>query len=284
MTWISMPIVNLSKKERGATEILAQNYDLYEAKALSRKLVEDVYGRSARYPNDTLEAPSSKASSFRRRLQKLEKRHPLAYVVGYTYFLGRKFFVNSHVLIPRPETEELTQLIVKQISRASCVKVLEIGTGSGCVAISLALEGADVDALEVDACALGVAKRNMTHLSASLNLLHGDVFTEQFEKKYDLIVSNPPYIPKRELNLLPEEVRNWEPKHALLVPNEDPLCFYKRITFLASHCLAKEGRVYVETHTHYTKDVARLFKKMPCKNVQTIEDLFGRPRFVVAQF
>ena len=176
---------------------------------------------------------------------------PIDYILGYTYFYGLKIEVSKDTLIPRPETEELVELIFNANQTRSGLKILDIGAGSGCIALALKskLAEAEVTALDVSHAALEIAKKNSSHLNLNINFIQQDILNENLWSQlanYDIIVSNPPYISLEEKNGMTPSVLDYEPHMALFVEN-DPLTFYKQILKFASSHLHPNGYVYFET-------------------------------------
>lgn len=180
-------------------------------------------------------------------LSRLRNFEPIQYIQGETPFLGRMFRVAPGVLIPRPETEELVELMLKELFPSS--RVLDIGTGSGCIAISLSKElpSAQVTAWDISDEALSVASANNEALQASVRFEQHDVltYTPGADERYDVIVSNPPYVTEGEKQEMEPNVLDWEPSLALFVPDEDPLCFYRRIAVLGLDMLVSDRKSVV---------------------------------------
>lgn len=221
-------------------------------------------------------------------LQRLLTQEPVQYVLGDTIFLGRTFTINQHVLIPRPETEELVLWIKEDLAgqAESPVNILDIGTGSGCIAISLSLElpNAVISAMDVDADALQVAKRNSEIWGANVSFMHADVLTVELpEHQFDVIVSNPPYITYSEKDQLADNVVQFEPHLALFVPDNDPLLFYRVIANKALSRLKNAGRLYFEVHETYAKQVADILKTFGYLDVTVQKDMQGKERMVRAE-
>ncbi len=195
-------------------------------------------------------------------LERLLQKEPPQYIVGNSWFYNLNFVVTNAVLIPRPETEELVLEAITFLKTNDGKKVLDIGTGSGCIPISIKknIEGADVYALEVSNDALGVAKVNAELNKTTVNFLQIDFLEEKNHPQlsvYDLIVSNPPYIPNTEV--LDKNVHNYEPHLALFVPENDVFIFYNKIIAFAENHLAKKGKIMLEVHENLAKETARLF-------------------------
>lgn len=223
--------------------------------------------------------------SLQQALDQLKEGAPIQYVVGHAFFMGYKFQVNEHVLIPRPETEELVSFITEEQANKS-ISILDIGTGSGCIAISLAkaLPNAQVDALDISEEALKVAAQNADLLQAKVNFMHSDVLRlEQLPKIYDVIVSNPPYVTVSEKSQMHVNVLNFEPHTALFVDDDDPLVFYRVIAELAWKNLVSGGILYFEINQYLGKETQQLLENLGYVQVQLLKDVFQNDRMLVAQ-
>jgi release factor glutamine methyltransferase len=214
---------------------------------------------------------------------RLNAGEPLQHITGEAWFYGHRFHVNEHTLIPRPETEELVAEIIERRPKAK--SVLDIGTGSGCIAISLAatLSEAKVVAFDVSQLALDVAKRNATELGIPVSFFQKDILIERPNERYDVIVSNPPYIPAAEREEMDDRVTAFEPAVALFTPNDDPLLFYRRISEIAMESLFQGGLLAFECHERYAESVAEMLLPMFSK-VELKNDLQGKPRMVFAEW
>jgi len=204
-------------------------------------------------------------------------------VLNEAWFYGRAFFVNHHVLIPRSETEELIQLVQQKVSKNSIV--LDVGTGSGCIAITIALEcQCPVFAVDISHDAIGVAVRNANKLGAQVGFFVDDVLSmvDLPSDKFDIIVSNPPYVLENERKLMCGNVLNYEPEQALFVPNSEPLLFYKAISRLAHQYLNENGWLMFEINEQFGRETADLLIQ-GFTQIQIIKDLHGKDRFVIAQ-
>lgn len=215
---------------------------------------------------------------------------PVQYVLGKSWFKGRIYKVNEHVLIPRPETEELVDEIIsyyKQVLEkdTSPFKALDIGTGSGCIAISLHHEFPhwEVWAIDKSTTALATAKENADQLNANIQFKETDILSDVIINQlpaFNLIVSNPPYIPDTDKKEMTAQVLDHEPHLALFVTNQDPLQFYKAILAFSEHHLIRGGTLWFETHMDYAHDVAALMKTEEYEEVNVRKDLQGKDRIV----
>ena len=220
-------------------------------------------------------------------INRLNKAEPIQYILGHTEFYGRKFTVNKNVLIPRPETEELIDLIIKENRKNKNLFILDIGTGSGCIAVTLAKEipDAKVCAMDINSDALSVAQKNAKDLNADLSFIEVDITNDAENKskdfKFNLIVSNPPYIKYSEKKLMHRNVLAYEPHIALFVRDQDPLLFYKKIIEFSRQYLLPDGICYSESNEAYGKEVKELFKKNNFANIRILKDLRGKDRFAI---
>jgi release factor glutamine methyltransferase len=216
---------------------------------------------------------------------RLNQHEPLQYIFNEAWFYGRIFFVDSNVLIPRPETEMLIELAKKSFSRDAAISVLDIGTGSGCIAATLALEfpNAKITATDVSPSALQVANRNAQALQASVNFIENDILHGYpSNSKFDLIVSNPPYIAHSEKETLPQNVLQHEPHLALFGAETDPLIFYRAIAKSAWAILHNGGVVAVEINERLGNSVVDIFTTSGFFEAQIHSDIFGKDRVVTA--
>jgi release factor glutamine methyltransferase len=215
--------------------------------------------------------------------EQLNAHIPVQYILEEASFYGRTFYVNSAVLIPRPETEELVRLIVNEprASTTNC-QILDVGTGSGCIGISLSLElpTSEVVGLDISNEALEVAARNATTLNSQIKLLKHDILQDTVPGSFDIIVSNPPYIVSDERESMSKNVVAYEPHLALFVDSAEPLLFYKAIVEQALVTLKRNGLLAVEINERFGKEVSQLFRENKFENVEVIKDLFGKDRFV----
>ena len=222
-------------------------------------------------------------------LEQLLQHKPVQYVLNEAWFYKMKFYVNEHVLVPRPETEELVSWVINDIKTSHNKEpgnILDIGTGSGCIAISLKkyIENSNVDAVDISHEALTIAKKNADDLQVNINLLQADFLTINFSSihnRYDVCVSNPPYIPVGEKENLSKNVTAFEPSIALFVEDSDPFIFYKKIAAFASSHLKKDGKIYVEIHENYSKETAAIFHEYNF-TTEIKKDIYGKERMIKA--
>ena len=217
---------------------------------------------------------------------RLANYEPVQYVLGLADFCGREFHVEPGILIPRPETEHLCRLITKHVANSSPIRtILDIGTGSGCIAITLALDipNSQVTAWDISPIALRVAQHNAQRLGAEVNIVENDMLqqTYQVAPQWDLIVSNPPYICDNEAKQMEANVLDYEPEIALFVPDDDPLKFYVPIMNYAQSALHAGGELWLETNPLYEEQIEERLLELGF-NVKAHDDQFGKTRFIQA--
>lgn len=212
--------------------------------------------------------------------KELVKEKPMAQILGEWEFYGLPFKINEHVLIPRPETEELVDLIIKEYKTTSgCI--IDFGTGSGCIPITLKkhLPNSTVYATDISEEAIILAKENAEFNNVEINFIHHDIFSP-VDLKVDIIVSNPPYINPSEKSKMKRNVLDYEPHLALFTPDSDSLIFYKRIAEIGKEILSPTGEIFVEINEALGKETASLFKEHNYKNISIIKDLQGKDRII----
>lgn len=219
--------------------------------------------------------------------RRLSDGEPFEYITGIAEFCSLKFKVDSSVLIPRLETQEMVDFIGKSYNKDQRLEIVDIGTGSGCIAITLAhiFPNARVTAIDISAKALGVAKSNAAlHSVGNIEFIQSDFLNENClsGRQFDLIVSNPPYVRRSETPTMPKRVLDYEPHTALFVEDSDPLIFYRRIACLAPSVLKEGGMIMVEANQWLCSETASLFKGINL-NTEIVKDLFSQERFVVAR-
>jgi release factor glutamine methyltransferase len=216
---------------------------------------------------------------FSKAIIKLLNEEPIQYVLQRTSFYGLEFICTPSALIPRPETEELVDWIVK--SDKNEITILDIGAGTGCISISLANnKGFIVDGLDVSSPALELAKQNAKQNKVDVNFIEADIFEYKSDKKYDLIVSNPPYIRNLEKKKMQNNVLNFEPSLALFVEDDDPLVFYTSILEFANSNLSEKGSVYFEINENFSKEMESLLYSYGFTEIELKKDSFGKNRFI----
>ena len=275
-------MVSVKKKWEEVVDKLLHIYDLDEAKSIAYVLFEDVFGvTKAEILADHLK--EIEETELQKCIERLRSNEPIQHIVGFTYFLGRRFKVNSDVLIPRQETEELVQLIINEY-HGQKPKILDIGVGSGCIAISLSLElEINVFGTDVSDKALEIAQSNALTLGAEVDFFHNNILKDKLElENLDVIVSNPPYIPELERSLMHENVTKFDPGIALFVPNDDPFVFYRQIAIEGKRILKKGGELYFEIHENFGDDIKHLITELGYERVIIHQDLAGKDRILSA--
>ena len=257
-----------------------------EATALARIVYCEMLGRSTTdfYLDRRIDLTPAERDMLETTLARLRAYEPIQYIQGRARFLGRDFEVTPDVLIPRPETEELVELILREMP--PCRQVLDVGTGSGCIAISLSKEWhTHVEAWDVSARALEVARRNGLRLEADVDFALHDVLQKALpaREKYNLIVSNPPYVTETERTDMEQNVLEWEPALALFVPDDDPLRFYRAIGWLGRQMLLSGGRLYFEINRAFGQATGLMLEQMGYTHIRLQKDLSGNDRFIIAE-
>jgi release factor glutamine methyltransferase len=262
-------------------------YPENEINAFIRILFEDLLGISGvvSASEHLRELSEEQTNEFVSAVERLKQEEPIQHIVGFTFFYGFKIAVNRAVLIPRPETEELVDMVIKEHAASEALKVLDIGTGSGCIAIALAghLKNATVYALDIEDQALQVAKSNALENTVQVHFIQGNMFSDISELKpgtFDGIVSNPPYVCESEKAVMSKNVVGFDPPSALYVEDHNPLIFYKRIADYASRLLKPSGSLYVEINERFGKEVSELFEQSGFVDVMIYKDIHGKERFV----
>lgn len=267
-------------------------YDAGEAKAVARLLLDEAFGLSMTdiCCGKADELPEEDRERLMAMMSRLEQGEPVQYVLGHASFCGRTFHVEPGVLIPRPETEELCRMVVSEYDRPYCalqppapLQVLDVGTGSGCISVTLALDlhCAEVTAWDVSPDALLVARKNAHALGAMVNLeLQDALDAPQDGRRWDVIVSNPPYIADSERKDMEPHVLDHEPELALFVPDNDPLRFYRAIAAYARRTLNQGGNLFFEINSLYAVEMRQMMEESGFADVKVMNDAFGKKRFV----
>lgn len=217
-------------------------------------------------------------------VQRLLKSEPVQYILGYTFFFDLRLQVSPAVLIPRPETEEWVNFMQQELQHTPPQKVLDIGTGSGCIALAAKKiwPEADVTGIDFSEAALECARNNAKELGLEVQFVQADIFTFVPSQPFDLIVSNPPYVTEAESALMQENVLKYEPHTALFVPDADPLLFYKAIVGFAHKHLNKNGHLYFEINERLGAEMSGLLKKNKYQEIQIHRDFYGKERSISA--
>lgn len=269
---------------RALTEAGAELYGEAEARQIAEMVLES-RGVSRNMllvdPNEELQFPDLDSV-----INDIRAWRPVQYIIGTAEFAGMDFEVSDAVLIPRPETEELVDWIASEVGDSA--SILDVGTGSGCIAIALsrAVSGSSVWALDISADALAVARRNGAKYAPDVRFVEGDAlsdFSALFAEKFDVVVSNPPYIPDSDSRLMRRNVTDFEPHTALFVPDNDPLLFYRSIARTALKMLKAEGKIYFEIYESLADEMQRMLLDEGYEEIVVREDFRGKPRMICAK-
>lgn len=267
---------------------LSPFYDAYEAESFFYLILEDKHKlrQIDLALNHELTFSDSDFVVWDSLLAQLKKEVPIQYLLGKTNFYGLDFEVNENVLIPRPETEELVEWIINENSKAEkskTIKILDIGTGSGCIAISLAknIPNARVYAMDVSKKAIETAKRNAINNKTDVTFILQDVLNaEELKCNFDIIVSNPPYVRNLEKEEIKKNVLDYEPHLALFVEDNDALIFYRKIAELAQNNLLEDGQLYFEINQYLGDEMKDLLEKMNFKSIELRKDIYDNDRMI----
>lgn len=238
-----------------------------------------VYNRSDCIINSNQVLNKSQLSKIKQIVAELKTHKPIQYILGKTEFYGLKIKVNEHTLIPRPETEQLVDWILKE----NFVTALDIGTGSGCIPIALAKNtDAKVLAIDVSEDALLIAEENAKNNEVEIDFIHQDILQTNSLQKVDLIVSNPPYVLESEKEIMQENVLDYEPELALFVEDKNPLIFYKKIASLAFNFLNENGKLFFEINAKFGKETIEMLADIGFVNIELKKDMNDKDRMIKA--
>lgn len=266
---------------------LTTHFEAVELSSIIGMLIEEVSGwnRTQQIIHQNTVFNQAQVDQIEKYTEHLISGKPIQYILGKAWFMGQNFTVNENVLIPRPETEELVEWIISYANiKNKILSILDIGTGSGCIAIALkkALPHCEVSALDISKEALKLAQLNANNLNVSIQWMEQNILdTVALEKAYDIIVSNPPYIPIREKESMQKQVVNFEPSLALFVPDEDPLIFYRTIAKMAKQSLSKNGQLFFEIHYDQGNAILALLNELNF-HAELRQDSFGKDRMIRA--
>lgn len=266
-------------------EKLTPLYDSMEAESFFTITLEELKGWKrvdlALHPDAVLS--SDEIAKWNGILALLEEQKPIQYILGKAHFYGLEFEVNENTLIPRPETEELVEWIISENEHKGKTAILDIGTGSGCIAISLAknLPDASVSAIDVSEQALVVAKRNANRNETNVSFIIQNILAaETLPQTFDIIVSNPPYVRNLEKVEIKENVLQYEPHLALFVEDNDALLFYRKIALLAKENLASNGKLYFEINQYLGIEMIEMLEDFGYRDIVLKKDIYGNDRMI----
>jgi len=275
---------------------LRDYYPDAEVKSFSYLILESVclMDKSSVLRHKDKKLSSNELLRIQEIIYELKKHRPIQYILSETEFFGMKFKVDENVLIPRPETEELVECVIKDKpppcplqNRERSYSILDIGTGSGCIAVALAkyLPEAEVFAFDISDKALNVARQNAINNEVNVIFFQYDILKNEPYNfpVFDCIVSNPPYITMKEKETLEKNVLDYEPHQALFVPDGNPLLFYERIADFSRKHLAKSGSLYLETSSIHGWTSAKVFEDKKFSSVKLIKDISGNDRIIIAK-
>jgi release factor glutamine methyltransferase len=266
---------------------LSHLYDALEMNSMVNILIEEVTGWDALHQNlhkndalDTLQT-----DQLNHYVDQLLTGKPLQYIIGKAWFMGKVYYVNEAVLIPRPETEELVEWVTEYaLIINKTLHILDIGTGSGCIPISLklAIPNAVITAIDISKEALAIAQKNAASQHVTIEWMEKDILhTKQLKEQYDIIISNPPYIPLREKVNMQSQVTDHEPAIALFVPDQYPLIFYTKIAHIGKSALKPNGQLFFEIHYDQGEAIMTLLNEMGY-HAELRQDIYGKDRMVRA--
>ena len=267
---------------------LASYYPDSEVSVFVHLIIEHITGSSLPLLllDKSTKITKQEAVEIEKIVDRLKTFEPIQHIIGDTEFYGLTFVVNKNVLIPRQETEELVELIINENKSSKELKILDIGTGSGCIAISLKkhIPRSEVEAWDISNDALEVATQNSLFNKTSIEFKEVDILANYpTTSKFDVIVSNPPYILDREKGEMDRNVLDFEPHNALFVPNEKPLLFYERIADIAKDLLNPEGMLYFEINRQMGAETTNMLEDRGFNNIELIKDISNNDRIIKAQ-
>ncbi len=273
-------------------QALSQIYDIGEVESFFYLILEEKreLKRIDLALNPDLTFSAEEIQIWNSILEQLQHEVPIQYLLGKTSFYGLNFEVNSAVLIPRPETEELVEWIITTQDprpKAQNLKILDIGTGSGCIAIALAknIPNTEVFAIDVSEKALVTAQKNANSNEVNITFMKKNILeTEDLEQQFDIIVSNPPYVRELEKKEIKKNVLDNEPHLALFVEDNDALLFYRKITELAQKNLRNDGKLFFEINQYLGKEMVDLLEKLNFINIELRKDIYGNDRMIMAEY
>lgn len=283
-----MEIETYNQLGRQIRNTLTERYGAGEADAMTLLIFHALKGwdRTAMIINGDLPVSERMKTRVEEIMSRLEQEEPIQYILGEARFYGMDFKVTPATLIPRPETAELVDLIVKRNGDHKDLRVLDIGTGSGAIAIALSrnLPFSSVTGIDISAEALTVARENAERLHARIQLKEEDIFSYEPKKRsLDIIVSNPPYIAEEERDAMERNVKDYEPESALFVPDAEPLIYYNRIAEIGIRALTPRGKIYFEINPRFAAPMKEMMHNYGYCEIEIIRDAYGKHRMLAAQ-
>jgi release factor glutamine methyltransferase len=280
--------MQLTQAEQQLAQQLSKVYEHAEAVAITNMVMQELTGKSKseRRMAGHIELNETQLQQWEQMAAQLQQCCPVQYVIGKAWFYSMELLVNEDVLIPRPETEELVNWVLEEKPNKLSASIMDIGTGSGCIPIAIKKnwQEANVFALDVSKAALELANKNAVLQQTAVQFMQCDILKQKQwpAQTFDIIISNPPYIPHKEGKLLDKNVTDWEPHLALFVPDNDPLLFYRTIAAFAKNHLNVNGSLFFECHQAYAQQVAEMLQ-LQGFSAELKEDMFGNERMVKAK-
>lgn len=278
----------LKEVQKWISAEISVQFEPEEAQNIARMVLEWICGRATYTWNEVKmsELSDNEKEMLVKTLARLKTGEPIQYLMGYTWFYGRKFKVGPEVLIPRPETEEICHEIIKRFKNESDLRILDVGTGSGCIACTLGLElnHPKMVAVEYSAKAIQLARENAFNLGCPIEFIEMDFLKNhgKIPSGFDLVISNPPYIPADEILNMDRRVTAFEPHQALFTPSGDPYLFYRALADAGSRILKPGGSLVAELHEDYASGILEIFQKNGYTGAEIKTDLQGKQRSIWA--
>ncbi len=266
---------------------LSDFYNENEIRSFTKLIFEDIFNISFvnLLANEKKRINKNQVKLLKKTTLRLKKFEPIQYIIGQSEFYGLKFIVNKNVLIPRPETEELVDLIINENNKKSNLQILDVGTGSGCIAVSLSknLKTSNIYAIDIDLKALNIASKNSKLNNTKISVFQTDILSAKnnfTSEKFDIIVSNPPYVTHSEKKYMEQNVLKYEPELALFVNDNSPIIFYIAIAKFAKKNLTKNGKLYFEINEQFGKEIVKMLISEDFSDVQILKDIYGKNRII----
>jgi len=281
--------MTIEETRKEITGSIKSIYEKDEAESISEIVMEHItrWSRLERIVHKDVPLSFTQKRLLAQIIHRLQQHEPIQYIINEACFAGMIFYVDTNVLIPRPETEELVEWILKDVARETSdeKKILDVGTGSGCIAIALKtkIQDAEIWACDVSDEALNIARMNADALNTTIDFVPINFLDEEQRKQLpnvNIIVSNPPYVPQKDKAEMKKNVVEYEPTNALFVPDNDPLVFYNAIADFGKEKLNEGGNIYVEIHENMGEQVKNLFNSKGYRSVELKKDLQGKERMI----